>query len=73
ENLVELSSRLKMEVHAVPKYVAFAGDAVVKFPKYVVFKGDNDEYLAASWTESHEYLQFNATDIGSGLVSNEVV
>ncbi|GLJ25213.1 hypothetical protein SUGI_0482380 [Cryptomeria japonica] len=62
-----------MEVQGVPQYVAFAGDTVVKFPKYVVFKGDNDNYLAAFWTESHEYLQFNTTDIGSGRVSHEVV
>lgn len=42
-------------------------------PKYVAFKGDNDNYLAAFWTESHEYLQFNTTDIGDGRVRHEVV
>lgn len=42
-------------------------------PKYVAFKGDNGNYLAASWTESHEYLQFNTTDIGNGRVRHEVV
>ncbi|GLJ25208.1 hypothetical protein SUGI_0482330 [Cryptomeria japonica] len=55
-----------MEVQAVAQYAAFAGDTVVKLSKYVVFKGDNDTYLAAFWTESHKYLQFNTTDIGSG-------
>lgn len=42
-------------------------------PKYVAFKGDNDMYLAAFWTEKHEYLQFNTTDIGDGSVRHEVV
>jgi hypothetical protein len=46
---------------------------LVSLPKYVAFKGDNGMYLAAFWTESHEYLQFNTDDIGSGLVRHEVV
>lgn len=48
-------------------------ESITILPKYVAFKGDNGNYLAAFWTESHEYLQFNTTDIGDGRVRHEVV
>jgi len=53
--------------------VAVEGDGIVKLPKYVVFKGDNGKYLAAYSFYSHEYLQFNSTDIGDNLVRHQVV
>lgn len=46
---------------------------LVTLPKYVAFKGDNGKYLAASCTESDEYLQFNTDDLRSDHVRHEVV